>query len=314
MSDTEDKIEVDEDMTPHTKKKKTYEDLLEKIKNKKEANRLVVEDVGTDKKDNDNSIVTIHPDTMDSLGLYRGDTVKIIGKKRKDTICICLSDEDCEKGKIKMNKVIRNNLRVKLMDVVIIKSFSDVKYGKRIHILPIDDTIEGLSGDLFDSFLKPYFLEAYRPVRKGDTFLASGSMRSVEFKIVEAEPEYCIVAPDTVIHCEGEPIKREDEDSQLNAIGYDNIGGCRKQLSQIREMVELPLRHPNLFKSIGIKPPKGILMYGPPGCGKTLIARAIANQILHPINFSRKKVVKSNDKNNSNDNYIDDNKYTKSTK
>jgi transitional endoplasmic reticulum ATPase len=61
-------------------------------------------------------------------------------------------------------------------------------------------------------------------------------------------------------------------------VGYDDIGGCRKQLAQIKEMVELPLRHPSLFKAIGVKPPRGILMYGPPGTGKTLIARAVANE------------------------------------
>ena len=127
---------------------------------------------------------------------------------------------------------------------------------------------------LFDVFLKPYFLEAYRPVCKGDLFQVRGGMRSVDFKVVETDPSsYCIVAPDTVIHCEGEPIKREDEEEALNEVGYDDVGGCRKQLAQIKEMVELPLRHPQLFKALGIKPPRGILLYGPPGTGKTLIAR-----------------------------------------
>ena len=126
--------------------------------------------------------------------------------------------------------------------------------------------------------MQPYFLEAYRPVRKDDLFLVRGGMRAVEFKIVEVDPgDFCIVAPDTVIFCEGEPIKRDDED-KLDDIGYDDIGGVRKQLAQIREIVELPLRHPGLFKSLGIKPPRGMLMFGPPGSGKTLIARAVANE------------------------------------
>lgn len=143
---------------------------------------------------------------------------------------------------------------------------------------------------------QPYFVEAYRPLRKGDTFLVRGGMRTVEFKVLETDPaEYCIVAPDTVIHTgkypqprpnacinpnyvEGDPVKREDEENNLSEVGYDDIGGCRKQMAQIRELVELPLRHPQLFKSIGIKPPRGILLYGPPGTGKTLMARAVANE------------------------------------
>ncbi|MFS7940464.1 putative vesicle-fusing ATPase [Helianthus anomalus] len=193
------------------------------------------------------------------------------GKKRRDTICIALADDTCEEPKIRMSRVVRSNLRVRLGDVVSLH-----QYGKRVHILPIDDTIEGVAGNLFDAYLKPYFLEAYRPV--GDYFLVRGGMRSVEFKVIETDhAEYCVVAPDTKIFCEGEPVRREDED-RLDEIGYDDVGGVRKQMMQIHELVELPLRHPQLFKSIGVKPPKGILLYEPPRSGKTLIARAVANE------------------------------------
>ena len=74
-------------------------------------------------------------------------------------------------------------------------------------------------------------------VAAGDILLVRGGMRQVEFKVVETDPSpHCIVAPDTVIHCEGEPIKREDEEESLNEVGYDDVGGCRKQLAQIKEV------------------------------------------------------------------------------
>lgn len=94
----------------------------------------------------DNSVVSLSQAKMDELQLFRGDTVLLKGKRRKETVCIVLSDENCPDEKIRMNRVVRNNLRVRLADVVMIQSCPDVKYGKRIHILPIDDTVEGLTG------------------------------------------------------------------------------------------------------------------------------------------------------------------------
>lgn len=131
----------------------------------------------------DNSVVALNMETMEKLQLFRGDTVLIKGKKRKDTVCIVLADDTCDEPKIRMNKVVRTNLRVRLGDVVSVHQCADVKYGKRIHVLPFDDSIEGVTGNLFDAYLKPYFMEAYRPVRKGDLFLVRGGMRSVEFKV-----------------------------------------------------------------------------------------------------------------------------------
>ena len=102
----------------------------------------MVEDAVND----DNSVVALSMAKMDELQLFRGDTVLLKGKKRKESVCIVLADDTVADDKIRMNRVVRNNLRVRLGDIVAIQSCPDVKYGKRVHILPIDDSVEGLSG------------------------------------------------------------------------------------------------------------------------------------------------------------------------
>ena len=116
------------------------------LNQKKRPNRLIVEDAVND----DNSVVALSMAKMDELQLFRGDTVLLKGKKRKESVCIVLSDDTVGDEKIRMNRVVRNNLRVRLGDVVAVQSCPDVKYGKRVHILPIDDSVEGLSGNWFE--------------------------------------------------------------------------------------------------------------------------------------------------------------------
>eukprot|EP01067_Filipodium_phascolosomae_P001785 Filipodium_phascolosomae@DN2144_c0_g1_i2.p1 len=166
------------------------------LQKKRSPHRLVVEEAIND----DNSIAALNPERLNLLQVFRGDTVLVKGKKRHDTVCIVLADPDLEESKIRLNKVVRSNLRVRLGDIVSVSACGDVPYGKRVHVLPLDDTCEGLTGSLFDRYLKPYLMEAYRPLRQGDLFLVRGGFRPVELKVVGVDPgEFCIVAPDTVI-------------------------------------------------------------------------------------------------------------------
>ncbi|CAF2805120.1 unnamed protein product [Rotaria sp. Silwood2] len=175
----------------------------------------------------DNNVVTLSQQKVDELQLFFGDRVLLKGEKRRETLCEVHISASCPTNYIQMNYVVRNNLRVRLGDIVSIEGCQDVKDAVRIHVLPVDDTVQGITGNLFDVYLKPYFFDnPFRPVHKGDVFIVRAAMHAVEFKVIESEPSpYCIVTPDTDIHCGDNPIKREEEEISLNKIGYDDIGG-----------------------------------------------------------------------------------------
>jgi transitional endoplasmic reticulum ATPase len=121
---------------------------------------------------------------MNELKIFKGDAIFIKGKKRKETLAVALIDNKLEEGKIRMNKVVRKNLRVRLGDIVQIRAAGEVPNLTKIHVLPFQDSIEGITGDIPKTFLFPYFKDAYRPVKKGDTFIVRGSFKPVEFKVV----------------------------------------------------------------------------------------------------------------------------------
>jgi len=236
------------------------------------------------KRDAGRGLARLPPQVMEKLNLSPGDLIEIKGKRRTVAKVMPSYPEDREKDIIRIDGTIRLNAKVGIDDKVEIKKIEG-KEASRVVLAPVEPII--ISG--VEEYLSR-ILESL-PLVEGDRIRLSIFGSLIEFIVAEVKPraDAVIVTQNTLIEVSEKPAEAV---KKIPKITYEDIGGLGEQIQRIREMVELPLRHPELFEKLGIEPPKGVLLYGPPGTGKTLIAKAVANETdAHFIDISGPEVM-----------------------
>jgi transitional endoplasmic reticulum ATPase len=247
---------------------------LKKSNNNKTNNNLVttlkLRVAGCKIKDMGKKKALLDSVVMNKLGIMDGDIVEIVGKKVTAVIVSTLEDKNRKNHYIHIDGQTRKNACVSLNDYVLIRK-SNPKFAEKIVLLC--NTAQNLS-DEFISYLNSRF-EGY-PVVRGDQFILNFLGTTIEFIIHNSFPKDVVMINKNtkiIVKLGLEKFRKDTPE-----VTYEQIGGLKKQITHLREIVELPLRHPEVFSKIGIEPHKGILLFGPPGCGKTLIAKALASE------------------------------------
>jgi transitional endoplasmic reticulum ATPase len=216
-------------------------------------------------------IARIDQRTMQKLGISAGDVIEIINKRTTSAIAWPAYSEDQNRDIIRIDGFTRKNSGVAINEYVIIRP-AKVKTSLAITLAPVDMRLN--VDDDFTNFVRNRLME--RTLVEGDTTLVMMLGHAIPFTVTKTRPHGIVkVTAETRLTILNEPAP---EAKGLPRTTYEDIGGLHEEIQRVREMVELPLRHPELFQRLGIEPPKGVLLHGPPGCGKTLLARAVANE------------------------------------
>ena len=216
-------------------------------------------------------IARIDQRTMQKLGISAGDVIEIVGKRTTSAIAWPAYSEDQNRDIIRIDGFTRKNAGVAINEYVVVRP-AKVKSALSITLAPVDMRLN--VDEDFTNFVKNRLME--RTLVEGDTTLVMMLGHAIPFTVTKTRPHGIVkVTTETRLTILNEPAP---EGKGLPRTTYEDIGGLHEEIQRVREMVELPLRHPELFQRLGIEPPKGVLLHGPPGCGKTLLARAVANE------------------------------------
>ncbi|MBU2100344.1 CDC48 family AAA ATPase [Candidatus Micrarchaeota archaeon] len=215
-------------------------------------------------------IITLDRQSKEYLGVTSGDIVELEATKKTAAIIWPAKSTDEGRSIIRMDSLVRHSCGASLGEKVkVLKAvYSEAK---KVVLAPTQEIRIIASG--YDRILKKGFIG--RPMNRGDNVWISVFGSGFIYKVIDTNPRGIVKVTDlTQFELKDQPAKEELEG--IPRVTYDDVGGLKEQVQKVREMIELPMKHPELFTKLGINPPKGVLLHGPPGTGKTLLAKAVA--------------------------------------
>ena len=243
-------------------------------------------------KDVGQGVARLDPNVMDDLGIKERDLIEIVGERRTAAIALP-SQTDIGLGVIRIDGLVRKNSGATIGGEVTIQKTKATE-AKKVVLAPIENNIR-VQGDVRGLFAGKVMVQgdiigsqirAPRPSMGFNSLFEelmdfTPAMKEIKFAVVSTNPkDIVIVGPNTEVQLHESPVdvSKIEGVGNLVDVSYEDIGGLKEEVKKVREMIEIPLKRPELFEKLGIAPPKGVLMHGPPGTGKTLLAKAVASE------------------------------------